>query len=98
MNRPPRSTNATVPFNIRCADAVELVTDHLDDALSPTDLAAFKDHLDGCEGCTIFVDQIRMTIQLTNAINNHRLDIMPADFDSLLTRLRTQADQRQDLA
>jgi hypothetical protein len=86
----------TSSFSLRCADAVELVTDYLDDALNHTDLAAFKDHLDGCEGCTIFVDQIRMTIQLTNATNDHRLDIMPAGFDNLLTQLRTQANQRQD--
>lgn len=86
----------TNSFNIRCADAVELVTDYLDGALTPTDLAAFEDHLDGCDGCTIFVDQIRMTIQLANATNGHRLDIMPADFDSLLSQLRTQADQRLD--
>jgi aerobic-type carbon monoxide dehydrogenase small subunit (CoxS/CutS family) len=83
-------------FNIRCADAVELVTDYLDEALNHTDLAAFEDHLGVCDGCTIFVDQIRMTIQLTNATNDHRLDVMPADFDSLLTQLRSQADQRQD--
>jgi hypothetical protein len=83
-------------FNIRCADAVELVTDYLGEALNDADLAAFKDHLDGCEGCTIFVDQIRMTIRLTNATNDHQLDIMPPDFDSLLTQFRTQAEPRQD--
>jgi hypothetical protein len=79
-------------FSIRCADAVELVTDYLDEALNDTDLAAFEDHLDGCDGCTIFVDQIRMTIQLTNATNDKQLDIMPADFDSLLAELRTQTN------
>ena len=82
-------------FSIRCADAVELVTDYLDDALTPTDLASFNDHLDGCEGCTIFVDQIRMTIQLTNAANDQRVDIMPANFDGLLTQLRRQAEAQQ---
>jgi hypothetical protein len=40
--------------------------------------------------------EIRMTIQLANAADDHRLDIRPADFDSLLSQLRTQADQRQD--
>ena len=83
---------STSGFSIRCADAVELVTDYLDDALDRTDLVAFQEHLDGCEGCTIFVDQIRMTIQLTNATNDHQLDVMPADFDSLLTQLRRRAD------
>ena len=81
-------------FDIRCADAVELVTHYLDDALSPADLVAFQDHLDGCDGCSIFVDQIRMTIRLTNATNDNRVDIMPVDFDSLLTQLRRRADER----
>ena len=80
-------------FGIRCADAVELVTEYLDDALNVTDLAAFQDHLDGCDGCSIFVDQIRMTIRLTNAANDDRVDVMPVDFDSLLTQLRQRADE-----
>ena len=83
-------------FSIRCADAVELVTDYLDDALNPTDLIAFQEHLDGCDGCTIFVDQIRMTIQLANASNDHQLDFMPADFDSLVAQLQTRADPSQN--
>jgi len=93
---PDEHEPSTSSFSIRCADAVELVTDYLDDALNPTDLAAFKDHLDGCDGCTIFADQIRMTIQLANATNDRLLDIMPADFDRLLSQLRAQADHRQD--
>jgi hypothetical protein len=90
-HEPPTSS-----FSIRCADAVELVTDYLDDALNQTDLTAFNDHLDGCDGCTIFVDQVRMTIQLANATDDHRLDIMPTNFDSLVSQLRKQANQRQD--
>lgn len=83
----------TSGLSIRCADAVELVTDYLDDALNRADLVAFQTHLDGCDGCTIFVDQIRMTIQLTNATNDRRVDVMPADFDGLLAQLRTQAEE-----
>ncbi len=90
--RDPQPTS----FSIRCADAVELVTDYLDEALNPADLAAFQAHLDECDGCTIFVDQIRMTIQLTNATNDQRLNIMPPDFDRLVAQLRTQGNRRQD--
>ena len=82
-------------FSIRCADAIELVTDYLDDALNTADLAAFEAHLDGCEGCTVFVDQIRMTIHLANAANDERLDVMPADFDGLLAQLRAQTDRER---
>jgi predicted anti-sigma-YlaC factor YlaD len=84
---------AQASFSIRCADAIELVTDYLDDALNTADLAVFEAHLDGCQGCTVFVDQIRMTIHLANAVNNERLDVMPADFDGLLDQLRAQTDR-----
>ncbi len=94
----PDEHNSTPPsFHIRCADAIELVTEYLDGALNTSDLAAFRAHLDGCEGCTIFVDQIRMTISLTNASNDHRVDVMLPDFDTLLTQFRSQASPAQDL-
>jgi anti-sigma factor RsiW len=82
-------------FTIRCADAIELVTEYLDDALNTADLVAFEAHLGDCEGCTVFVDQIRMTIHLANAANDERLDVMPADFDGLLAQLRAQTDREQ---
>ena len=44
-----------------CADVVELVTDYLDDALAPDDAARFDAHLAGCDGCAVYVDQIRTT-------------------------------------
>lgn len=78
-------------FDIRCADAVELVTEYLDGALGACDLAAFEAHLAHCEGCTVFVDQIRMTIHLTCATSGTGPEIMPPDLDELLARLRERA-------
>jgi anti-sigma factor RsiW len=82
-------------FSIRCADAIELVTEYLDGALNAADLVAFEAHLGDCDGCTVFVDQIRMTIHLANAANDERLDVMPADFEGLLAQLRAQTDREQ---
>jgi anti-sigma factor RsiW len=93
MSDPNSPTQAG--FSIRCADAVELVTDYLDDALNAADLVAFEAHLGGCDGCTVFVDQIRMTIHLANAANDERLDVMPTDFDGLLAQLRAQSDRQR---
>ena len=76
---------------IRCADAVELVTDYLDDALSDRDLANFETHLADCEGCTIFVDQIRMTIRLTSLSSRQQVEVMPANFNELLGMLASRA-------
>lgn len=70
-----------------CNDAVELVTHYLDDELNTRDLAAFEAHLDDCEGCTVFVDQIKMTITLTNATGRRHVKLMPTNFGALVADL-----------
>jgi hypothetical protein len=57
--------------NIRCAEAIELVTLHLDDALDDRDRHLFERHVDACTGCTRFVAQIRQTIDLTRRVLEH---------------------------
>jgi len=78
-------------LRIRCSDAVELVTDYLDDALNDQDLANFETHLANCEGCTVFVDQIKMTITLTSATTRQQVELMPANFDELTAMLAERA-------
>ena len=53
---------------IRCSEAIELVTLHLDDALDDRDRHLFERHVDGCTGCTRYVAQIRQTIDLTRRV------------------------------
>jgi len=57
--------------DIRCAEAIELVTLHLDDALDHRDRRLFERHVDGCTGCTRYVTQIRQTIDLTRRVPEH---------------------------
>ena len=57
--------------NIRCAEAIELVTLHLDDALDDRDRRLFEGHVDSCTGCTRYVAQIRQTIDLTRRVLDH---------------------------
>jgi anti-sigma factor RsiW len=47
---------------ISCADALELMTDHLEGALSEADAARMRAHLNGCEACKVYLDQLRATI------------------------------------
>lgn len=82
-------------LRISCSDAVELVTDYLDDALNDHDLAEFETHLATCEGCTVFVDQIKMTITLTSATTRQQLEVMPANFDELAALLAERATQSE---
>lgn len=57
--------------DIRCTEAIELVTLHLDDALDDRDRRLFERHVDACTGCTRYVAQIRQTIGLTRQVLAH---------------------------
>ncbi|NMN93498.1 zf-HC2 domain-containing protein [Antrihabitans stalactiti] len=47
---------------IHCANFVELVTDHLEGALSSRDRNAFEEHLRVCPPCANYLDQMRRTV------------------------------------
>jgi predicted anti-sigma-YlaC factor YlaD len=51
-----------------CQQAVELVTDYLDGALSRRDRRRFEAHLRNCPNCSAYFEQIRTTIRLTGTI------------------------------
>ena len=51
-----------------CQQAVELVTDYLDGALSRRDRRRFEAHLKNCPNCSAYLEQIRTTIRLTGTI------------------------------
>lgn len=82
-------------LRIRCSDAVELVTEYLDNALSQRDLDDFERHVAQCEGCAVFLDQIKMTITLTSATSRQQVEVMPANFHEVASMLAERAN-RQD--
>jgi anti-sigma factor RsiW len=47
-----------------CQQLVELVTDYLEDALTPEERVRFDAHLEVCPGCVTYLEQIRTTMQL----------------------------------
>jgi anti-sigma factor RsiW len=51
----------TVTEPLDCNEFVELVTAYLDDALGPVDRQRVLDHLDLCDGCSTYLEQIRAT-------------------------------------
>jgi predicted anti-sigma-YlaC factor YlaD len=71
---------------ISCQEVVELVTDYLDGAMSPSDVARSDHHLSLCEGCVFYVDQIRMTIAAVGQIGEE--DVPPEVRDDLVTAFR----------
>jgi anti-sigma factor RsiW len=54
---------------ISCRDVVEVVTDYLEGRMSPADVAIFEAHLELCDGCKWYVEQMRITIATVGHID-----------------------------
>ena len=76
---------------ISCADALELMTDHLEGALSEADAARMRAHLAGCEACQVFLDQLRATIEIVHGTGPaERFQVDSARLDSLVDLFRSE--------
>jgi anti-sigma factor RsiW len=72
--------------DIVCQQAVELVTDYLEGALSRTDRRRFERHLAGCPHCTEYLAQVRRTIELTGSVTPD--DLTPQVQDEFIALYR----------
>jgi anti-sigma factor RsiW len=59
-----------------CMQVVELVTGYLEGTLPRADRRRFESHLSGCEHCTEYLEQMRITIRLTGRLAAE--DLTPA--------------------
>ena len=76
-----------------CQQIVEMITDYLEEALSRSERRRFEAHLEGCEHCTEYLEQMRATIRLTGRLRTE--DLTPAmreDFQALYRRWRSDGD------
>jgi anti-sigma factor RsiW len=72
--------------HITCQEVVELVTGYLEGALPADEAALFEQHLNFCEGCVWYVDQIRKTASLVGRV---REEDVPAEVrDRLVAAFR----------
>jgi anti-sigma factor RsiW len=69
-----------------CQQAVELVTDYLEGALSRSSRRRFERHLAGCVHCTEYLTQMRMTIQITGRLTPK--DLTPEQRDVFIVLYR----------
>ena len=69
-----------------CQELVELVTEYLEDRLSPRDRARFEAHLADCEACRAYVEQFRRTIRALGRLPEESLS--PEARDALLAAFR----------
>ena len=73
-------------MELSCQELVELVTDYLEGALPPAERARFEAHIEPCEGCRTYLEQIRTTIELTGGLTPEQLE--PAAEAALLSAFR----------
>ena len=68
--------------DIECRQAVELIGDYLEGRLSRGDRRRLERHLAVCDACTTYLEQLRVTIELTGRVESD--DLSPALVDALL--------------
>ena len=70
-----------------CNQVVELVTHYLDGSMDADTRVAFEAHLVECDGCDLYLDQIRQTIAVGGSV---AADTLPEQTRAgLLTAFRT---------
>jgi anti-sigma factor RsiW len=55
--------------SLRCRDAVELITDYIEDALAPNGRRKLDEHLAGCPHCSEYLAQMRATIATSGRVD-----------------------------
>ena len=81
---------------LTCKEFVELVTEYLEGALSPEDHLRFEEHLALCEGCTIYLEQIKQTIATAGVLREESLK--PEAQEHLLEVFRNWRSQASRIA
>lgn len=72
--------------HISCQELVDLVTDYLEGALSPDETAVFEEHINFCEGCVVYLEQMRATVATLGGLRPH--DLPAASQDRMLAAFR----------
>jgi predicted anti-sigma-YlaC factor YlaD len=72
--------------HITCGEVVELVTDYLERALPAEETTLFEQHLNFCEGCIVYVEQMRATAETVGRVREE--DVPPETREKLLAAFR----------
>ena len=72
--------------HITCQEVVELVTDYLERELPAHEASLFEQHLNFCEGCVTYVEQMRATVDTVGRLREE--DVPPEAKDKLMAALR----------
>jgi predicted anti-sigma-YlaC factor YlaD len=72
--------------HITCQEVVELVTDYLERELPPDEASLFEQHLNFCDGCILYIEQMRATAETIGRVREE--DLPPDTKDKLLSAFR----------
>jgi anti-sigma factor RsiW len=72
--------------HVTCQEVVELVTEYFDGALTADEAEVFEQHLNFCEGCEWYVDQMRTTVSTVGHIPVE--EVPPEMHDRLMAAFR----------
>jgi anti-sigma factor RsiW len=72
--------------DLPCAEAVTMVTDYLEGALSAEQRAILERHLAICDPCITYLEQVRETIRLAGTLREE--EVPPPVMNALLDALR----------
>jgi anti-sigma factor RsiW len=76
----------SIPSQMACKELVELVTEYLEGTLPPADQQRFEDHLKDCDGCAVYLDQMRQAIRTLRRLTED--DVSPDAKQDLLRIFR----------
>jgi anti-sigma factor RsiW len=72
--------------HLSCQEVVELVTDYLEGALPAERASLFEQHINFCEGCVWYVEQLRATIETVGRVREE--DVPPETRERLMAAFR----------
>jgi hypothetical protein len=72
--------------HISCQEVVELVNGYLDKTLEPGESSLFEQHINFCDGCDWYLDQMRIAISTVGRITEE--EVPPQTREKLLTAFR----------
>jgi anti-sigma factor RsiW len=56
-----------------CREVVEIATEYVEGELTPEQATAFELHLNFCDGCSTFIDQIRETAATARRLSEEQI-------------------------
>ena len=82
------------PPGFSCQEMVELMSAYIEgEGLSDSDRRRFERHIKGCDNCSRYLDQVRVTIAATGQLRPDTLS--PAAMDELRHAFRTWHDDEE---